>query len=251
MAQTTLEYLEKMFQYEEDATLIEECADGQGRRSLVLDRTIFYPQGGGQASDSGTITAPGFCFVVSAVVYDQGRVLHAGVAQEGEPPIGERVRLSVDVDRRVFNSRLQSAGHVLLNAMSNVGQDLVATKGYHFPDGPYVEFRGAVPEDRREQLTHDLQAEVDRLVALDLPVTTELVSPERLRAMCRHVPPNVPTDKPSRVVTIDDFSQPCGGTHVRSLKDLAGMRVERIRVKKGDTRVSYCIPEPKAASVGR
>jgi Ser-tRNA(Ala) deacylase AlaX len=53
----------------------------------------------------------------------------------------------------------------------------------------------------------------------------------------------VPTDKPTRVVTIDGFSQPCGGTHVPSLAALKGMKIEKIRSKKGNTKISYSLPQ--------
>lgn len=243
MAETILEYLTEMDRVIGDANLIETRVGDDGKLALILDGTIFYPQGGGQVSDTGLIESPGFKFAVESVAYSGGVVLHSGRTLEGGPSIGAKLTLRVNQDRRHYNSCLQSGGHLLLNAMQNAAPSMVATKGYHFPDGPYVEFKGSITEEDRDILLSKLQTEVDRLIALDLPITAQFVPPDELHKICKNVPANVPMDKPTRVVTIDDFSQPCGGTHVRTLGALRGMKVERIRSKKGDTRVSYSIPQ--------
>ncbi|HYN82099.1 MAG TPA: alanine--tRNA ligase-related protein [Gemmatimonadaceae bacterium] len=230
-----------MFNYSTSATIEAVQIDATGTW-LVLDRTIFYPQGGGQPSDTGFITANDFRFAVRQVRYADGQVQHIGNIVQGEPTAGLSVMLNVDPARREENSRLQSGGHLILNAMANADQPFVATKGYHFPDGPYVEFDGIVPENERDTLTAQLQTEVDRLIALDLPVVARIVRPDELQSLCRNVPANVPMDKPSRIVIIDGFAQPCGGTHVLTLGKLAGMRIEKVRAKKGVTRVSYSFP---------
>ncbi|HLZ17301.1 MAG TPA: alanine--tRNA ligase-related protein [Cyclobacteriaceae bacterium] len=240
---TTLEYLEDMFRYEGNAKITGIGNDKDGRPALILDKTFFYPQGGGQACDVGIIEGEGLKFEVLSVIYVDGVVLHGGNVLVGLPEVGKPIKLTIDKARREYNSRLQSGGHLLLNAMKDAGQTLVATKGYHFPDGPYVEFSGSIPENEREALIPKLQMEVDRLVGLNLPVTWQLVPPEKLHEVCANVPANVPKDKPTRVVTIDAFSQPCGGTHVRSLGELKGMKIEKIKSKKGDTRISYSIPK--------
>lgn len=241
MSETILEYLDEPFRLTGRATVLGTGIDPKGRGALILDRTIFYPQGGGQPADTGVITAPGYRFEVEAVTFGDGTVYHVGAA-EGELQPGADVDLTITESRRSLHARLHTAGHLLLNAVKNAGASLVATKGYHFPDGPYVEFSGDVPEPDRDALVQRLQAEVDRLALADLPVTWRFVSAENLADVCENVPANVPTDKPTRVVTIADVNQPCGGTHVRSLGVLQGMRVEKIRSKKGETRLSYSVP---------
>lgn len=243
MNTTRLEYLDDMFCLNSDATVLENVLDKEGRPALILDKTIFYPQGGGQACDVGFIEADDFKFEVQFVTFSDGKVFHAGKLSNGEPKVGKSVKLTVNKARREYNSKLQSGGHLLLNGMRDVGQLLIATKGYHFPDGPYVEFSGAVPEENRELLISKLQEAIDRLISLNLPVAWQFVAPEKLNEFCPNIPANVPRDKPTRFVTIDGFSQPCGGTHVRSLGELKGMKVERIKSKKGDTRISYSIPQ--------
>ncbi len=67
--------------------------------------------------------------------------------------------------------RLHSAGHLLDAALRNLGRgDLVPDKGYHFPDGPYVEYVGAIEEGDREALVARLNEEVERLIAANSSV---------------------------------------------------------------------------------
>jgi Ser-tRNA(Ala) deacylase AlaX len=237
---TTLLYLEAPFCYEASARITATIQNGT-LTIVELDATIFYPQGGGQPCDTGTIRGSTCSFAVDRVTHADDRVIHEGRVTAGAPAVGDTVSLSVDVKRRQANAALQSGGHLLLNAMRDVGQTLVATKGYHFPDGPYVEFAGAVPETERVSLRERLQREVDRLIDLDVPIVASMIEPSELRNVCAHVPVNVPRDRPTRVVTIDHFSQPCGGTHVDSTRELRGLKVGKIRSKRGDTRVSYVI----------
>jgi Ser-tRNA(Ala) deacylase AlaX len=244
MAETILEYLQDMYRYTGPANVLEVRDIQNGRGTLVLDKTIFYPQGGGQACDTGLIESATFHFVVESVTYSAGIVLHSGNIRAGQPTPGSEVTLTVDRARRHYNSCLQSGGHLLLNAMENIGQTLIATKGYHFPDGPYVEFAGSIPEQERDSLLHKLQTEINRLIEKDVPIAWQFVPADKLREVCKNVPTNVPTDKPTRVVTIEQLSQPCGGTHVPSSAVLRGMTVDRIKSKKGDTRISYSIPKP-------
>ncbi len=239
MNNTQFDYLNNMQLYESQARIVEVKSTETGKKVLILDRTIFYPQGGGQQCDVGVIFSDVFNFRVDSVYYLNGMIYHEGSFTSGEPTSDSEVNLKIDSERRNLNSRLQSAGHLLLNAMNNVGQKLIAVKGYHFPDGPYVEFSGNIPEEERVSLLNKLQIEVNRLIELDIQVTSFIVSPEKVFEICKNVPQNVPFDKPTRIVTIDDFSQPCGGTHVISTKFLSGMNVEKIKSKKGNVRISY------------
>jgi Ser-tRNA(Ala) deacylase AlaX len=234
---TILEYLADMFRDTGSATLLEIRVAETGS-CLVLDRTIFYPQGGGQASDHGRITAEGFEFVVNDVRNEDGIVLHHGMLVVGSPKVGTSVTLHIDTQRREANSRLQSGGHILLNAMANSGYANAPLKGFHFPEGAYVEFANELAEPA-DVASVKLQQEIDRLIGLDMPITAQTVPAGQLATLCRNVPPNIPSNRPTRVVTIDGYGQPCGGTHVASLGRLSGMRIGKVRFKKGVTRVSY------------
>ena len=63
-------------------------------------------------------------------------------------PVGTKVQVCVDADHRMIHSECHSAGHVIDSAMERCGLDLQATKGYHFLDSPYVEYKGKLPTDK-------------------------------------------------------------------------------------------------------
>src|SRR5690242_2715048 len=108
MTATTLEYLEQMDRLVGTAKVVALETEPDGKLGLILDRTIFYPQGGGQPSDRGLIAGRSFRFAVESVQFSDGTVHHIGVLQEGHPAPGDEASLHVDENRRDCNSRLQS-----------------------------------------------------------------------------------------------------------------------------------------------
>ena len=84
---------------------------------------MFYPQGGGQPYDTGTISSGDIKFVVEEVRYAEGEVLHIGRFEHVRFMEGEQVRCTVDAERRLLNTRLHSAGHVLDMAVNELGYD--------------------------------------------------------------------------------------------------------------------------------
>jgi Ser-tRNA(Ala) deacylase AlaX len=135
--------------------------EGNGRSVVVLDQTIFYPQGGGQPYDQGYIESPSARLRVEEVRYNDGAVNHIGVfvvrsdspQGSGSFAEGDEVVCTVDKERRELLSRIHSAGHVVDWAVLNLGLPWKPGKGYHFPDGPYVEYEGIIEESNREDAT--------------------------------------------------------------------------------------------------
>lgn len=123
--------------------------------TMILDSTVFHPQGGGQPCDIGTIiqtnqkedNTHGIEFAVSMVKEDRstGLIEHTGTFTRGCVEdlnnCSEEVslmKLEVDVSRRVENTRNHSAGHLLDVVMTILGFNLTPSKGYHFPDGSHM-----------------------------------------------------------------------------------------------------------------
>ncbi|MBL4754808.1 MAG: hypothetical protein JKY52_14585, partial [Flavobacteriales bacterium] len=130
---TSLQYLSDASLSSEAKILgIEETDFGP---AVILDKTIFYPQGGGQPCDHGVIRFASEAINVISVRFDEGIVYHF-IEQAVELPIGEIVELLVNKERRELNSRIHTAGHLIDTAMINCGYDYHPTKGYHFPDSP-------------------------------------------------------------------------------------------------------------------
>ncbi|KAG1326225.1 alanine--tRNA ligase 1 [Cocos nucifera] len=144
LSPTKLAYFDDMWTVESTAVLLSCFQVGDGRQAVILDATIFHPQGGGQPADTGFITNPSsdFKFMVEDVRLKDGLVFHYGFfndVQEGwksKLKEGQEVSLYVNAERRDLNSRLHSAGHLLDICKCNLGlSHLEPGKGYHFPDG--------------------------------------------------------------------------------------------------------------------
>jgi Ser-tRNA(Ala) deacylase AlaX len=147
-----------------DATVLAvEPLDGGEGWAVVLDQTVFHPQGGGQPADVGTLEGEsGAPFAVSMVKKGPtGVVRHEG-ASPTPPPFaaGSRVRCAVSEQPRLLNARVHSAGHLIDVAMTNSGMAsrLRPTKGYHFTPGSYVEYEGdKLDVSERDKLLTKLQ----------------------------------------------------------------------------------------------
>ena len=225
---------------------------------LITPSTIFHAQGGGQPSDTGTITllsptASGLDpkFTVRQVRKVDPAILHLGTFEPGdvvltEAEVGAGIKQDVDVPTRVLHSRLHTAGHVLglaIALLSRAGEaglpaDLKDGKASHYPGAAFVENIGLIPGDAKAAI----QAKVDELVAQDLPVEIHFWSGERAEKDCISGMDGaaVGEGEEVRVVDIGGMgSYPCGGTHVVSLKDLGRVVVRNIKRQKGISKVSY------------
>lgn len=211
-----------------------------GGHALILDQTYFYPQGGGQPADWGRVESAAGCFGVKDVRKESGVVYHIGEFSRDSFGVGEVVQLLVDADRRLLNSRLHSAGHLLDVALENVGHLMEPTKGYHFPNGPYVEYVAILPEEQRENVRAAAEAEVNRLITADGEIKIQTVDLTTVKNLSHFVPEYLSPEEPVRVVTVSgQWGCPCGGTHVKRLSELNHMTVTKMKLKDGKLRVSY------------
>jgi len=236
---TKLDYLENTYLFSGSGKIIDF---GQGDKGsyIILDQTIFYPQGGGQPSDLGKITVNGLTLVVQFVGFDSGKVLHFVTGSDDlSSLVGNEAILEVNEERRLQNAALHTGGHLVAGIIDRRDSELRATKGYHFSDGPHVEFEGRYGEDPPAFIAA-LQEEVDAFMAEEHEVVTEMVSYDELASRCPNIPSYLPKDKPLRIVTIGGLEPlPCGGTHVRSTSELGSLKVTRVKARKGNTKVSY------------
>lgn len=238
MEPTKLLYMEDMQQLECTA-YVENVEQKDGRWVVYLDQTVFYPQGGGQPYDTGKITGGATTFVVEEVRFADGLVSHIGHF-EGQPFMqGEDVKCTVDAERRALHTRLHSGGHLLDMAVNELGYNWIPGKGYHFPDGPYVEYQGVLGDETKEAVIEKLNAKIAEILARDIATEIRFVTKEEMAELCRHVPEYLPKDKPSRVVLYGNFGVPCGGTHVAKLTDIGQETVRKIKEKPGTIRLSY------------
>src|SRR5579871_4429046 len=111
MQPTKLTYLENFNLLKDEATVLHIIQENN--TIIILDHTIFYPQGGGQQYDKGIMENKNGKFIVEEVRFIDGIVKHIGKFEHGTFNINDKVTCLVDQNRRELNSRLHSAGHVI------------------------------------------------------------------------------------------------------------------------------------------
>ncbi|CAE5967516.1 unnamed protein product [Arabidopsis arenosa] len=239
---TKLDYHVDMFNLQSQSRFLSLFKAQDGRIALILESTVFYPQGGGQPSDTGLIVFSGsdFKFSVQDVRSKDGIVLHYGVFEGSNPESGmdiekgKEVYLTVDESRRKLNSRQDNKvglGH------------LEPGKGYHFPDGPFVEYKGSVPQGEMAVKQKELEAEANELITKGGKVYVAILPYEEASVLCGgNLPDYISKGSTPRIIKLGDSPGcPCGGTHVSDLSDIIAMKVTQMRTKKGMTKVFYTI----------
>jgi misacylated tRNA(Ala) deacylase len=207
-------------------------------RGIVLDRTIFYPRGGGQAGDAGAIVlANGASIAIADTVKGEapGEILH--VAAPGEEAAleavspGDKVSLRIDWDRRHRHMRFHTATHLLCAIVPHETNGCSITPGYARLDFDMVE-----PLDREH-----LERELARLIEEAHDVRTTWITdeeldakPELVRTMSVKPPRGVGK---IRLLEIDGVDlQACGGTHVANTREIGKLRVVKIEKKSARSR---------------
>lgn len=246
MPKTQLLYLSDFRQLSCDTHVIFIEQEGD-RFVIILDQTVFYPQGGGQPADQGKITAQDTIFTVSDVRMVDGVVQHKGFFT-GQPfTVGQQVNCQVDDVRRTLNSRVHSAGHVIDKALFELGYMWLPGKSYHFPAGPYVEYSGSLNGVVVGKLKTDIESLCAHWCNNGLAVTSrvfdknQVMSDEQLKRRCQFIA-NLPDDTPIYVIAYgDNFSSPCSGTHVSDVAEIKDITIRKIKESDGVIRISYSV----------
>jgi misacylated tRNA(Ala) deacylase len=197
-------------------------------QAVELDRTIFYPLGGGQPGDNGTLTrADGsrVAIVDTRKGESAGTVAHMLAPDAQLPAVGERVGLALDWTRRYALMRLHTALHV----MSCVVVAPV-TGGNIAPDKARLDFdidMSALDPARIEEGTNALIARAVDTETVWITDEELDARPELVKTMSVQPPRGAGRVRLLRIPGID--LQPCGGTHVRNIAEIGAIRVLRIR----------------------
>ena len=230
-----------------EAVVVAAGADG-----IELDRTVFYPMGGGQPGDSGTLRRPdGSAVVIADTRKGAGpeQILHVPAADQALPQVGERVVAAIDWPRRHRLMRMHTCLHLLCAVV---------------PAG----VTGGQVGDARSRLDFDVgdlvldKAEIERklnaLIAANHAAVPRWISDDELAAqpqLVRTMSVKPPTGQ-GRVRLLEIGAgganeggavdlQPCGGTHVRATGEIGPVTVEKIENKgKRNRRVIVALAAP-------
>lgn len=230
--------------FREDAylTRCDAVVTGVDDDGIHLDRTVFYPLGGGQAGDCGVLTLPDG---TSIAIDDTRKAKFDGATPDDAihvPAPGQDASLSalargvpivaeIDWSRRYRHMRLHTAGHLACAVLPYPVDGCSVTADY-----VRIDFATVEPIDREH-----VEQRLAELVGGAHPVSTERITddemaarPELVRAMS--VKPPIGLGR-VRLLRIEDVDlQPCGGTHVRNTSEIGGLRVVKLEKKSARTR---------------
>jgi misacylated tRNA(Ala) deacylase len=232
---TELLYLTDAYQREMDATVVAVRSDP--RPAVALDRTVFYPTGGGQPHDLGRLAG-----VAVVDVRKEGdlvwHTLQPGVAN-GLPDQGEAVHGEIDWDRRHALMRTHTALHVLCGVIWNAWATPV-TGGNMEPLSARMDFEfDPLPDGfgaRVEQLVNDELAAARPIEVTFLPRQTAVADADLIRTKVNLIPETVGQIRVVDIVGLD--KQADGGTHVLSTDEVGRIRVVKTESKgKGNKRI--------------
>jgi misacylated tRNA(Ala) deacylase len=205
-------------------------------RGILLDRTVFYPQGGGQPGDSGAlILADGRRIAIADTRKGDGPddVLHIPAPGSALPSPGAEVTAEIDWERRHRLMRIHTCLHLLCAAVPDA-----AVTGGQIADGKgRLDFD--VPGDALDKAA--ITARLNALIAADHTVVPRWISDEELAArpeLVRTMSVKPPTGQGSvRLLDIEGVDlQPCGGTHVRRTGEIGPVEVVKIENKGRQNR---------------
>jgi len=227
---------EELFRVDAALTECAAVVTAIDERGVQLDRTVFYPHGGGQAGDRGEL------------LLADDRSVPIGDTRKGEQPgdvvhvlahaddlsafkVGDRVRARIDVARRRAHMRFHTATHLLCALIPHPVDGCSITADY-----ARLDFHMTEPLDKDV-----IEAGLARLVAEAHPVTMRWISdaeldanPGLVRSMSVQPPRGTGRVRLLEIEGVD--LQPCGGTHMSNTAEIGGLVVKKIEKKSAATR---------------
>jgi alanyl-tRNA synthetase len=202
------------------------------KRGVVLDRTAFYPESGGQMGDQGTLTASGASLDVSDVVLDGDAVVH--VVDGTLAAVGTTVHGAVDRTRRRVHMALHTGQHILSRALADVAK--AATTSARLGENH------CTIDIDKESIADGTLAQVEALTnaVIDDDVPVRSYFPDDAVLATLELRREAKVAGPIRVVSVGDFDHtPCGGTHCTSSGQVGLLTVVGVERHKRRVRISF------------
>ncbi len=233
---------------EVDATVVAVDTES---RSVALDQTVFFPGGGGQPSDSGTLvgTSDGQHWPVPITRISGAVVWHELDGEDSLPEIGDAVRGELDWDRRYRLMRMHTALHVLCGVVF-LDYGALVTGGNMEPDRARMDFEMDSADFTPERVVEiELRANEALAAAYDVRVRTlprdeAFQIPDLIRTKINLLPEGIAEVRTVEIVGLD--LQADGGTHVSNTREVGTLRVVGTRSKgKANKRMEIELTAPE------
>lgn len=196
--------------------------------NVIVDKTIYYPEGGGQPSDRGMLGDA----KVKYVRFIEGEIVHQ---VGGELKAKQTVKTVLDWNWRYKYMKIHTAGHLLHDVLITIVDDLTPLRGSHGKKA-FLEYQGKLDTSKKEKI----EQRVNEILQKDLPVLTKETTYAELEKECQFLPPNLPKDKPLRIIKIGDYPpMPDGGVHVKSTKEIGKIWIANITSQDDKVNVRY------------
>jgi misacylated tRNA(Ala) deacylase len=220
---TELLYQTDSYSQRFDAVVVSVDSDNHG---VILDRTAFYPGGGGQPADQGTLSFEGTLYTVSRAKNIGGQIVHLIEGTDALPPIGAHLRGQIDWERRYRLMRTHTAMHILCGVVFRDYGALV-TGGDMDPLKGRMDFEF---ETMQKELVTAIEAAVNEEMKKAHPVQVRILPreeafqiPDLIRTKINLLPEGIREVRVVEIVGLD--MQADGGTHVHNTSEVGTIRV--------------------------
>ena len=229
----------------ENEAVITSIREKNGMDVIACDTSVFYPEGGGQPSDTGSVSPDGSDQVFAVTrAFDEslvGDVWHTTDAPAGTFSIGDRVTLCIDRDFRFRNMQRHCGEHMLSGTMDTLFGGV--NRGFHMGDEYItidIDLEGRMLTDEELDLA---ERTVNKAIWADLPVTVTWFD-DYESSLALPVRKQVPHDGRVSVVTVGDLNDPydciaCCGTHPARSSEVGLLAIYKREPNKGMNRIYF------------
>lgn len=228
-------YYQDSYRKETEAVVVKvEESAGSLLSSIILNQTVFFPEGGGQPGDRGEIVSRKDLVKIEYTRLINDEIIHQGKIINGLVN-DDQVKAKIDWNYRYKYMKIHSAGHLVHDVLMAMVEGLKPLKGSHGKKA-YLEYEGEMDAILKEEL----EEKVNQAIEGDLLVITKDVTYDELAKECQFLPPNLPKDKKLRMLKIGDYpAMPDGGVHVKSTKEIGKVLITDLLSQEGKVRVKY------------
>lgn len=208
--------------------------DYQGKTAIVLERTLFYPEGGGQLGDVGSLTIGNVVAKVVDTQIDDAGVIHHVLERPVSFDAGAAVEGTIDLERRLDHMAQHTGQHALSRALADEARAETVSARLGATSCTIDLSRPAIYDSE----LHKAEDLVNAIIRSDVVVRSHFPNADELAKMPLRRQPKVADG--IRIIEIDgyDFS-PCGGTHVTRSGQIGQVRIVGIEKYKGGVRVTF------------